>query len=102
VWQREQGKLAHVDADGREPWDRACDACYDGGCFMNAMVGENLAAGNPEGGLTFEQWKGSPGHNANMLRPEFRVIGIGRVLSDDPYRAYWTTVFGSDDEASCE
>lgn len=46
-------------------------------------VGENLAWGvgwqaTPEG--VIQSWLASPAHRANLLRPGFRRIGIGRVV----------------------
>jgi uncharacterized protein YkwD len=98
---RDRKYFAHKDLGGTFPPDRACEACYNGGCFGNASVGENIAAGYLGGEDTFGQWKSSPGHNANMLNAEYEMIGIGRALGGE-YGAHWTTVFGSDDEASCD
>jgi uncharacterized protein YkwD len=43
----------------------------------------------------FEWWKNSPGHNANMLSPNYTVIGIDRASNPtSQYRNYWTTDFG--------
>lgn len=57
--------------------------------------GENIAAGNATAAGTFEQWRRSTGHNANMLNSSYRVIGIGRAYNEfAPYRWYWTTDFG--------
>ena len=57
--------------------------------------GENIAAGNPGAAATFEQWRASPGHNANMLNNKFKAIGIGRAYdAQSKYGCYWTTDFG--------
>jgi hypothetical protein len=59
-------------------------------------MGENAAAGNFAATSTFCQWKNSPGHNANMLRSEFKVIGIGvQTISGSQYGTYWSTPFGA-------
>ena len=43
----------------------------------------------------FDGWKGSPGHNANMLGTNYTTIGIGRYfLQGSTYGWYWTTDFG--------
>ncbi len=58
-------------------------------------LGENIAAGNASAADTFEQWRNSPGHDANMRNPEYRAIGIGRAYGEDSrYGWYWTTTFG--------
>jgi uncharacterized protein YkwD len=58
---------------------------------------ENIAAGRATAEEVFQQWKGSPSHNANMLGAKFNAIGIGRApgLPISPYKWYWTTTFGS-------
>ena len=83
--------FSHTDSLGRDPWTRMCDFGY---CF-NTWKGENLAAGTSSAQIAFNLWKDSPGHNANMLNANFRVIGIGRVYTaGSPYGWYWTTDFG--------
>jgi uncharacterized protein YkwD len=52
-------------------------------------IGENLAwgvgsRGTPAG--VIQGWLASPSHRANLLRPGFRRIGIGRVVGT--YRGY--------------
>ena len=58
---------------GSTPQDRAGRAGYPG------AVGENIAftsiAASPR--YMFELWRESPGHNENMLRPEYTVGGMG-------------------------
>ena len=65
--------------------------------------GENIYAGyGVQNGVdlssaqgAFNWWKNSPGHNANMLNPNYRVIGIDRTSNpNSQYRNYWTTDFG--------
>jgi len=81
----------HTDSLGRDPWTRLCDFGY---CF-NTWKGENIAAGTSSAQTAFDLWKGSPGHNANMLGANYNVIGIGRVYTaGSPYGWYWTTDFG--------
>lgn len=65
------------------------------GYTRNTYRGENIAAGSSTAANTFLQWKNSPGHNANMLNPNYRAIGIGRKIGpDSTYRYYWTQNFG--------
>lgn len=57
--------------------------------------GENIAAGYAAAQDTFNQWKNSPAHNANMLNGNFKAIGIGQVYnSASQWKYYWTTNFG--------
>jgi len=98
---RDHDFFSHTDRDGGKSWHRACEACYEGACEPSVLVGENLAAGNAGAKATLQQWQGSPGHNANMLRAEYQVIGIGRATGGGTLGAYWTTVFGGGTEDSC-
>ncbi|WP_437837466.1 CAP domain-containing protein [Sorangium sp. So ce1153] len=97
---RDQNYFSHSSLDGRTPWTRMCNACYELGCGGTAMA-ENIAAGNSGAQATFDQWKNSDGHNKNMLGTAFKVIGIGRATGGGTYGSYWTTNFGGSSEASC-
>lgn len=62
--------------------------------------GENVFAGDESAAGAFDAWLNSPGHNENMLSPDFAAIGIARVFNDaSQFGWYWTTTFGSDVEA---
>ena len=75
---------------GRDPFDRITDF----GHTDWRTSAENIAAGNPDGASTFDQWKNSPGHDRNMRNGDFTSIGIGRVeVPSSYYRFYWTTNF---------
>jgi uncharacterized protein YkwD len=50
------------------------------GCGLR-MVGENVAYGFRDGGAVTAGWMGSPGHRANILEPEYRLIGVGAAQS---------------------
>lgn len=83
--------FGHHDSQGRDPFERMNAFGYK----FRTTKGENLAAGFGDAQSTFQQWKNSPSHNAAMLKPDFKVIGISRVLiKDSQYRWYWTTDFG--------
>ena len=84
--------FSHTDSQGRDPFVRMAAFNYG----YNSYRGENIAAGYSDAASTFNQWKNSPGHNENMLNPNYKVIGIGRVYGPgSTYRWYWTTDFGS-------
>ncbi len=83
--------FSHTDRAGRSPFSRMKAFGYD----YNTYSGENLAAGNASAQATFIQWKNSPGHNANMLDANYKVVGIARVYdATSTYGWYWTTDFG--------
>jgi len=76
--------FSHTDSQGRDPFQRMKAFGYN----FNTWKGENLAYGVLTGKDAFVLWKESPGHNANMLNPQFIVMGIGKE------EEYWTTDFG--------
>jgi len=87
--------FSHTDSLGRDPFQRMADFGYT----YNTWLGENLAAGIETAQAAFELWKGSPSHNANMLNPNFKVIGVARAF--DPgstFGWYWATEFGGQGE----
>lgn len=85
-----RGFFSHTDPSGGTPYTRMVAAGYPYG------AAENIAAGNGDAASTFQQWRTSPGHNANMLNGSVRAIGIGRAyVASSRYRYYWTNVFGT-------
>jgi len=87
----DQGYFEHVSLDGREPWDRMNDSGYFGSAY-----GENIAAGLPGVGATFDQWVNSPGHCSNMMSSDFRELGVGyHPQQGTQYTHYWVQNFGS-------
>lgn len=83
--------LGHRDSKGRDPFTRMAAFGYN----YNTDKAENVAAGQQTAEKAFKSWKGSKGHNANMLDPHFTVIGIGFAYSKTSrYGWYWATGFG--------
>jgi uncharacterized protein YkwD len=59
--------------------------------------GENLAWGYTSAQRTFDAWKGSPGHNANMLNASYGAIGLSLVINgegDSHEEWAWANTFG--------
>jgi hypothetical protein len=79
----------HTDSLGRSFGTRLsqCDAA-------GGSAGENIAAGYQTAQDVFNGWRNSPGHNANMLNPAYRYIGIARVTGGS-YGVYWVTDLSS-------
>ncbi len=82
------------------PKDRLIAHGYPAG---STYWGENIYAGygtvngvdQASAQAAFTWWKNSPGHNANMLNPNFRAIGIDRQYNaNSTYKYYWVTDFG--------
>lgn len=75
---------------GSTPWDRirACGYC------SFTWAAENIAGGQPTASAVMVTWKGSSGHNANLLSTEAKVVGIGFVAaSGSPCGYYWVADF---------
>ncbi len=85
------GSFSHTDSRGRDLTGRL--AAF--GVTGNTIWGEIIAAGDAGAAGTFTQFKNSPVHNENMLRAEYRTIGIGRAQGSPPYGWYWTIDFGN-------
>lgn len=69
----QRGYFSHISTDGKGPFDRMRE---DGIQFTNA--GENIALA-PTLDIAHSGLMHSPGHRANILRPEFGRLGIGIV-----------------------
>ncbi|HHX74926.1 MAG TPA: hypothetical protein GX699_08505 [Firmicutes bacterium] len=56
-------------------------------------VGENIAGGyrTPEG--VMDGWMQSAGHRANILKAEYKSIGIGFYRGANHYKFYWVQLF---------
>jgi uncharacterized protein YkwD len=95
----EHDYFAHESPEGSEPADRIFAAGYT----RQATVGENLAWGEEHEGTPariVDGWMHSEGHKANILRPNFREIGIGLAYdapraSSARSAAVYVTTFGS-------
>jgi uncharacterized protein YkwD len=62
---------------------------------INGTSAENLAAGSRTPSEVVTRWKASSGHNANMLMPEARRIGLARARTPGVgYEDYWVLVLG--------
>ena len=71
--------FAHASRDGSEPSDRMVRAGY-APCGRTYYCGENLAVGSSYPSTPdrlFEGLMNSSGHKANILKEEFREVGIG-------------------------
>lgn len=53
--------------------------------------GENIAHRYSSQVSVFTAWKNSPGHRANMLKPQYHYMGLGHVASGN----WWCQQFGS-------
>ncbi|MDG4857947.1 CAP domain-containing protein [Streptomyces sp. T-3] len=79
---------AHTSPDGREPWDRARTAGS-----AHRAIGENIACGQRTPAEVVQGWMNSPGHRANILKPDFTHLGVG-FAGGGRAGTYWTQLFG--------
>lgn len=91
--------FSHTGSNGSTFVDRITAAGYPdpGNTAENIFAGSDVATG------AMESWRNSPGHNANMLSPTAKAIGIARVNNpNSTWKWYWTTTFGATvDGAAC-
>jgi uncharacterized protein YkwD len=78
---------SHTDSLGRDRATRIGDCGYS----QPFDTAENIAAGYSDPVSVFSGWKGSQGHNDNMLTPHYTVAGVARTTSP----SYWTLTLGS-------
>jgi uncharacterized protein YkwD len=81
------GHFGHVGPDGRRTADRARDAGYG-----SAMVGENIAAGQPTAEDVMRAWINSPIHSGILLDPRYTHFGAGQAGSPPA----WVQLLGWD------
>ncbi|MEU1271175.1 CAP domain-containing protein [Streptomyces sp. NPDC005799] len=80
---------SHTSPEGRQPWDRAAAAGS-----TRRTIGENIACGQRSPAEVVDGWMHSPGHRANILKPDFTHIGVG-FAGGGPKGTYWTQLFGA-------
>ncbi len=83
----------HIGPEGSTPSDRVRDAGY-----RYRFVGENIAKGQVTAQEVFDTWKKSPPHWGNIIKSEYKEIGIGKVqeTNDPRYAGFiWVQVFGT-------
>lgn len=100
----------HVNPEGQNPTDRALLAGYYGGVgeniFKYGVIGAFFGPVPIPRVLWFNDdavasalvngWMSSPGHKANILKPSYKIIGIGNAwgFGWDNWYLYSTTDFG--------
>lgn len=79
----------HKNPDGAQPSDRARKAGYS---FR--MMGENIAAGQPDTASVMSAWMKSTGHRQNILTKGYEKIGVG-IARTSQGTPYWTQMFAT-------
>lgn len=78
---------AHTAPDGTTGWTFMRQVGY-----TYQHVGENLARNFTSDEATMEAWMKSPGHRANILKPNYRDIGIASVQCETAGKTITITV----------
>lgn len=86
MWQRQY--FAHVNPDEKTPFDR-----IDAVGITYRDAGENLALA-PTTPIAHKGLMDSPGHRANILKPEYRQLGVGSVRNG-LYGVMYTQLFSN-------
>ncbi len=85
------GLSAHCDNTPRDIWQRFNDFSYT----YNTWKGENLGRGSGDAQAMLDNLKGSPGHNANLLNPNFVAVGVSMIYNPNSASGwYWAQDFG--------
>lgn len=66
------GYFAHKEPSGEMPWHWFTEAGYD-----YAFAGENLAVNFTDTEQLVDAWLASPSHRDNILKPQYRELGVG-------------------------
>jgi uncharacterized protein YkwD len=82
------GYFSHTGRNGSTIGSRVTAAGY-----RWSAVGENIAKGQPTPAAVMEAWMNSSGHRANILRCEYRNLGVG--LAYDGRSPVWTQDFAT-------
>jgi len=90
-WMQANDTFSHTGADGSSIGTRATAAGY-----AWKMVGENIAAGQPDVPAVIAAWLASPGHCLNIMHPDFLDTGLALKpgTSTNTFRTWWTLVMG--------
>src|SRR6266545_2584415 len=87
----ERNYFDHVSPTGETPSDRIHAAGFSG-----IMVGENIASGQTSVDEVMNAWMKSPGHCENIMKPEYKYLGVGYYFSQTSvYGHYWVQCFGA-------
>jgi uncharacterized protein YkwD len=84
----------HNNPDGLDPFQRMQEAGFDG-----QRMGENIAQGQRTPADVMDDWMASDGHCANIMQPQYTLIGIGFEAGTEQVFGgasnYWTQNFGT-------
>jgi uncharacterized protein YkwD len=84
-------RMSHTGSDGSNAADRVTRAGYPW-----RAVAENVASGQSSADEVVQTWLQSPGHCANLMRPDLREMGIAYAFGPSSEAGtYWAQVFAA-------
>jgi uncharacterized protein YkwD len=84
-------RISHFGSDGSNPWDRVKRTGYNA-----KLAAENVGTGQVSFEEVLKGWKGSPGHNKNLLLADAEHMGIALVHEPkSEFKTFWTLVLGA-------
>lgn len=88
------GDFNHVSANGSTPQSRLEAVGYN-----YYTYGENIAYGQQSADSVMNAWINSPGHERNIVNPNFKEAGFAKCGSAQ--RPYWVAIFGASKNTAC-
>lgn len=90
-----QDYFSHTQPNGSTMGD-----CIKATGYQFSRAAENISGGQSTPEAAVQAWMKSPGHRANILKPELQEIGVGYYfLANDTgkikFKHYWTQVFAT-------
>lgn len=98
---RDENYFSNIGKDGSASYDRACSACYEGGCGPQVAFAEVIGAGYATANDMMDAFKSKDGTNDILLLSGMVRVGIGRATGGGDYGTYWVVDLASATEASC-
>lgn len=92
LWRAARARATHMSITGAFSHDGWVDAVRDAG-YLEDLIAENIAAGQPDPAEVVADWFASPGHRRNMLDPNHRHVGVSWSVRGDGARV-WVQLFG--------
>ncbi|MGB6294922.1 MAG: CAP domain-containing protein [Rivularia sp. (in: cyanobacteria)] len=81
-------RMSHTGSNGSSMAQRVKQAGY-----RYRTIGENVGVGQTSASSIVRGWLNSPGHCANLMKPNFNEAGVGVARGRDG-QLYWTMVYG--------
>ena len=78
--------MSHTRPDGTN-----CDTVASD--LQRSFFGENIAGGQTSSEEVMNAWMNSPGHKANILKPQYTQLGVGLYYDSTSWGWHWVQLF---------